>query len=125
MRREAMDLDDIMSCMNVDRQHVVLELQKLIEEGEVEVLHPLCVSEGSYYGMKIDAGRTLEHYRLVRETDDAFLWEQEAMVKLPVCRMFNVRQIEERGKKKGRRPQNITVNANLSSRRAGLAPAFT
>ncbi len=126
MQCEAMDLDDITARVDLDCSLIVRELQKLIDNGEVEVLHPVCVSEGVCDGnLRLNAGRTLEHYRLVRETDDAYLWEQEVVVRLPACRMFNVRQTEERREQKSIRPQNITVNANLSSRRAGLAPALT
>ncbi len=125
MRSEAMDLDEIISHLKVDKKHVVCELQKLIDEGEVEVLHPVCVAEPSYYGMKMDAGRTLEHYRLVRETDDAFLWEQEVLIRLPAGRMFKVSEKEERRYPKKTAQRNITVNTKLSSKSAGLTPAFT
>jgi hypothetical protein len=76
----------------MDEAVVSRELGWLMEQGEVEALRPL---KGDEAGAR-RAVATREHYRLVRETDNDFLCEQEVVVRMPSSRIYDVLQQEER-----------------------------
>ena len=91
-RREVMRLEELAAGTGCERSAVRAELARLVKSGEVECIRP--ISAGSGDESRRDGPN--ERYRLIRETDRAYLWEQEVVVRLPVTRMFKLREMEER-----------------------------
>ena len=92
-RCEAINLDCLSRSVGMDRGLVSRELKTLVNRGEVEVLRPL--PPAGKLRNRRNCGPT-EHYRLLRRTDTNYLWEQEIAVRLPVSRMSDVREQQER-----------------------------
>lgn len=87
----AMNLDRLRAELSMDREIILDGLRSLVEEGKIEVLRPI-----GYQDVP-DLGQVYEHFRLLRETDGAYLWEQELISRIPVTRLFDVRELEDEG----------------------------
>lgn len=88
---QAISMNSLCEGIGVDRQEVKKELDFLIDNKEVEVLRPL--PPLSFYnrggGRWLDSGKNEEpeHFRLIRDTDEDYLWEQGVVARFPVSRM--------------------------------------
>lgn len=69
---EAVSVPALSRMLKQDGMVITQELKKLVSKGKVEVLRPVCSRAGA---VRPHAPR--EHYRLIRDTDEAYLWEQE------------------------------------------------
>jgi len=68
---QALDLQAILGQVKLERETVVALLDRLVQHKEVEVLCPVTVERG---GASLSL-HPLEHYRLVRPSDNDYLWE--------------------------------------------------
>lgn len=93
LSRQAVDLEALVNSTGMDAGTVRKELRSLVAAGEVEELRPVAFME------KQRRATVSTHYRLLRETDTKYLWEQSLVVRIPAARAFNFRQQEsgERG----------------------------
>ena len=68
---QALDLQAILGQVKLERETVVALLDRLVQHKEVEVLCPVTVErDGASLSL-----HPLEHYRLVRPTDNDYRWE--------------------------------------------------
>lgn len=87
---EAMNSERMAGRLSMSRDAVLRGLKVLVEAGEVEVIRPISAAG------RQSLGQGPEHFRLIRETDDDFLWEQGIVTILPTSRLFDVRELEGR-----------------------------
>ncbi|MBN1510574.1 MAG: hypothetical protein JXB13_01035 [Phycisphaerae bacterium] len=75
---QAINLDALSRKLGLSEARLARALQAMAERGEIEVLRPLVLEEKP--GMGDGRRARLEHYRLIRETDSDYLWEQNVAV---------------------------------------------
>ncbi len=79
--------DALVAHVGLERKMVTRELDALVQNGEVEVLRPVAL-RGEHSGIFGSRSRWA-HYRLCRETDRDYTWQQEVVVQIPAGRYFN------------------------------------
>jgi hypothetical protein len=77
LRRQAMRPEAIAEETGLSVGAVRMGLQDLVAAGEVEPLSPVSVASGR------EQAAAPTHYRLLRETDTDYLWEQELLLREP------------------------------------------
>ncbi len=93
-RCETMNVDAIAQQTGLARETVAERLNELVSRNEVEILKPIVgnIDKGD--------GRPLFHpavyFRLVRASDDDYLWEQDLVVRLPTRSVHEEREFEAR-----------------------------
>lgn len=88
-RRQVAQLDELVEGVGLSGEVVDRALAELVSRGEVAVLRPIRRVQAER-GKTCVSGRDREYYRLVRESDGDYLWEQDILVRLPVTRMADV-----------------------------------
>ena len=77
----------LVANVGLERKTVTRELNALVQSGEVEVLRPVAL-RGENSGILGSRSRRA-HYRLCRETDRNYAWQQEVVVRVPATRLFS------------------------------------
>lgn len=86
---QAVNMRALCESTGIDSRVVKMELDHLVENKEVEVLRPLPpVSSYKRNNRSISgSAEVVEHFRLIRDTDEDYLWEQGVIARFPVSRM--------------------------------------
>ena len=114
-RQQAANLERLADTLGMDRHTILEGLMTLVEDGEVEVLRPLMSDHGT--GTSVGGeGSPSVFYRLVRQTDGDYLWEQRLAQFSPAVRRSDHEQTEgrrERSRSPAREawPQAVPVPA--------------
>jgi hypothetical protein len=91
--------DALVERVGADQRLVFRALDALVSSGEVEALRPISVARSG------GARSRRPHYRLRRETDDDYAWQQDVVVRIPASRFFDIHNMEagRRRRRSGRR----------------------
>ena len=117
--RQAATIDELVRDIGIDKQVVARELGRLAEMGVVNVLRPISCPANTGGLETGRRGRCGEYFRLIQETDDDYLWEQEIDVRLPSSRTFQVRE------KKGGVERQVKEQTLKTERQQAPAFSFT
>lgn len=90
-RCSAINEEGLLAFLDMDGDVLAGSLNDMIAEGKIEVLRPLSLNDSATIG---EQARKRQYYRLIRETDRDYEWEQECTVRLPLGRLLDVRQQE-------------------------------
>ena len=101
-RCSASSLKEIVSNVGMSARTVESELRRMVVTGQVEILRPFSEYDAGADDTAENGAK--EYFRLIKDTDYSYEWEQEGMVRLPAGRMFDVMQREfEQERRAGKR----------------------
>ena len=92
-RCSAMRHARLAEATGIDEATLKIAVEHLVQSGEVEVIRPLA---DSCDHLPESLARERTYYRLLRETDNDFLWERFLSIRMPVTRLADVRASENR-----------------------------
>ena len=81
-RRAAANTDVLMRETRLTRDEIDMNVGRMVANGEVEVLRPVASSRGA-----VRPGESRIFFRLLREGDDDYLWEQAKPAPAPLSRL--------------------------------------
>jgi hypothetical protein len=101
-RCSAKNLTGLAEFLDMDADVLARNLDRMVQKGEVEVLRPIFETDAFSDGGRrpLNADRDVQYYRLVKDTDHDYEWEQEVVVRLPPGRITDVKQEERRAEER-------------------------